>query len=144
MLRSGKQKPKARQPHKPSSVPGKGKSNMAPKPPEPEDAAHLSDENPESPTDSLQQFPTDLVSPLPLDPGNLLAKFRSIVRDEITVASRKLSSDLVRGLKEIGHRANQLEQRMDLATTVLEGHEEEVDKLTAELESLRQVGGCRK
>lgn len=53
------------------------------------------------------------------------------------MASRKLSSDLVRGLKEIGHRTNQLEQLMDLATTVLEGHEEEVDKLTAELESLR-------
>lgn len=110
---------------------------MALKPPEREDAAHISDDNPESPTDSLQQFPTDLVSPLPLDSDNLLARFRSIVRDEITVASRKLSSDLVRGLKEIGHRTNQLEQRMDLATTVLEGHEEEVDKMNAEITLLK-------
>lgn len=41
------------------------------------------------------------------------------------------------GLKELGHRTNQLEQRMDLATTVLEGHEEEVDKLHTELESMQ-------
>lgn len=67
------------------------------------------------------------------DSDALLNRFRSIVRDEITQASRKLSSDLVKGLKEIGQRTNQLEQRMDLATTVLEGHEEEVDKLSAEL-----------
>lgn len=67
---------------------------------------------------------------------DLLAKFRSIVRDEITTASRKLSSDMVRGLKEISHHINQLEQRMDLDTTVLEGHEAEVDKMSADIESL--------
>lgn len=43
----------------------------------------------------------------------------------------------MRGLKELGHHTNQLEQSMDLTTTVLEGHEEEVDKLSAELDSLR-------
>lgn len=53
------------------------------------------------------------------------------------MAPHKLSSDLVRGLKEIGHHTNQLEQRMDLATTVLEGHEEEVDTLSVELEALK-------
>lgn len=53
------------------------------------------------------------------------------------MAFRKLSSDLVKGLKAIGHRMNQLEQHMDLATTVLEGHVEEVDKLSAELESMQ-------
>lgn len=66
----------------------------------------------------------------------MLAKFRSIVRDEISIALRKLSSDLMQGLKELGHRTNQLEQHMDLVTTVLEGHEE-VDELKAELDSLR-------
>lgn len=110
---------------------------MAPDPPEPDDATQHSAEDPASPADSLQQFPSDLVSPLPIDTDNMLAKFRSIVRNEITVASRKLSSDMVRGLKEIGHRTNQLEQRMDLATTVLEGHEEEVDKMNAEIELLK-------
>lgn len=69
----------------------------------------------------------DLVSPIHTDADSMLAKFCSIVRDEITAASRKLSSDFVKGLKEIGHCTNQLEHRMDLATTVLEGHEEEVD-----------------
>lgn len=110
---------------------------MAPEPLESDDATQLSAGDPASPADSLHQFPTDLVSPLPVDSDNMLAKFRSIVRDEITAASRKLSSDLVWGLKEIGHCTNQLEQRMDLATTELEGNEEEVDKRSAELESLK-------
>lgn len=79
----------------------------------------------------------DLVSPLHTDSDAMLIKFRSIVRDEITQASRMLSSDFVRGLKEINHLTNQLEQRMDLTTTVLEGHEEEVEKLPAELEALQ-------
>lgn len=67
----------------------------------------------------------------------MLKKFHSIVWNEITQASRKLFFDFVSGLKEIGHHTNQLEQRMDLKTTVLEGYEEEVDKLSAELEALR-------
>lgn len=135
MYRSVKSKPRSRQPHKPPSGPGKGKFKMAPEPPELDDATQLSAEDPASPADSLHQFPTDLRSPLPADPDNLLDKFRSIVRDEITTASRKLSSDLVRGLKEIGHSTNQPELCMDLATTVLEGHEE-VDKMAAELDKI--------
>lgn len=66
-----------------------------------------------------------------------MAKFHSILRDEITSASRKISADPVKGLKEPGHHTNQLEQRMDLATTMLEGDEEEVDKLSAEFENMR-------
>lgn len=75
----------------------------------------------------------DLVSPGQHDSDARLAKFRSIVRDDISIASRKLSSELMRSLKEIGHRTKQC---MDLITTVLEGHEDEVDKLNAELDSL--------
>lgn len=88
---------------------------MAPEPPEPDDTTQLS-------KDSLHQFPSDLVSPMTMDNDALLLKFHSIVRDEITTASRKLSADLVKDLKELGHRTNQLEHRMDLATTVLEGY----------------------
>lgn len=73
---------------------------MSPEPPESDDATQLSAEDPVSPADSLHQFPTNLVSPLPMDPDNLLDKFCSMMRDEITTASRKLSSDLMLGLKE--------------------------------------------
>lgn len=109
---------------------------MAPEPPEPDDTTRLSAADLASPADSLQQFPTGLVSPQTMDHDVLLSKFRTIVRDEISTASHKLSSDLMIGFKELGHRTNQLEQRMALAITVLEGHEEEVDKLNAELENL--------
>ena len=110
---------------------------MAPEPPEPDDETRLSATGSGSPADSLHLFPMDGESSLLADSEAMLAKFRSIVRDEITAASRKLSSDFVRGLKEIGHRTNQLEQRMDLATTMLDGHEEEVCRLSTELETLR-------
>lgn len=110
---------------------------MAPDPPEHDDSSEHSAADPSSPADSLLQFPADLVSPLNADSDALLTRFCVIVRDEITQASHKLSSDLVKDLKDIGHCTNQLEQRMDLATTVLEGHEEEVDKLSAELEVMR-------
>lgn len=43
----------------------------------------------------------------------------------------------MRDLKELGHRTSQLEQRMHLTTTVLDGHEDKVDKLNVELENLR-------
>lgn len=110
---------------------------MAPEPPESNDTTQLSVSDPASPADSFHQFPMDLAIPLLPDSDNLLVKFHSIVRDEITMASRKLSSDLVNDLKEIGHSMTQFEQCMDLATTMLEGHEEEVDKLSAELEAMR-------
>lgn len=107
---------------------------MASEPPAPDDSTQLSAAGTVSPADSLHQFPTDQASPPPTDSDSMLAKFGSIARDEITMASRKLSSDLVKGSKEIGHPTNQLEQHIDLATTVLEGYEEEVDKLSAKLE----------
>lgn len=107
---------------------------MAPEPPEPDESTWLSALDPESQADSLHQFPSVLVSPLP---DALMAKFCSIVPDEITTASRKLSSDLERGLKELGHRSNQLKQRMDLATTALKGHEEEVERMTVELQNMQ-------
>lgn len=103
---------------------------MAPEPPEPDDTTQHSD-------DSLLQFPINLVSPTDAGSDAILQKFRSIVRDEINAASRKLSAELVRGLKELGHHTNQLEQRMDVTTTVLEGHEDEVERLNAELVSLQ-------
>lgn len=110
---------------------------MATEPSEPEDTTKLSAGGLASPTDSLQQFPMDLVNPDLSNSDAMLSRFRSIVKDEISIPSRKLSSDLMRGLNELGHRTNQLEQWMDLITTVLEGHEDEVDKLNSELESLR-------
>lgn len=110
---------------------------MALEPPEPDDSTRLSAADTVFPADSLHQFPSDLISALPVESDALLNKFCSIVQDEITMASRKLLADLVKGLKEIGHRTNQLEQRMDLATTMLEGHEEEVDRLNTELVSLQ-------
>lgn len=66
------------------------------------------------------------------------------MRDIITTASRKLSSDLVKGLKELGHRTNQLEQGMDLPSMALEGHEE-LDKLNTYLKSLEDAeNGARR
>lgn len=111
------------------------KGKMASDPPE-HDTTRLSAGDQVSPSDSFQQLPTDLMSPATTDPEGLLSKFCSIVRDEINAASQKLSSELMRCLKELGHRTNQLEHRMDLTTTVLEGHKE-VDKINAELDSLR-------
>lgn len=136
MYHSSKQQRTSRKSSKASTAvhKGKGKSKMAPEPLEPDDSTQLSGAAPASPADSLNQFPTDLVSPLHTDSDSMLSKFCSTVRDEITAAYHKLSSDLVKGLKEIGNRTNHLEHRMDLATTVLEGHEEEVVKLSAELE----------
>lgn len=74
---------------------------MTPEPPEPDDTKQLSAVNPASPEDGLHQFPSSLMSLPPAISDSLLDKFHSIVWDEITVAPRKLSSDLVRGLKEI-------------------------------------------
>lgn len=101
MHRTSKYHPQAK------ASPDTGKGKMAPKAPEPDDSTRLSAADPASPADSLHQFPTDLVSPLPTDSDAMLAKFRSIVQDKITMASHKLSSDLVKSLKELGHRKNQ-------------------------------------
>lgn len=74
----------------PKVSPAVGKGKMAYDAPEDDDTTRLSPDDPVSPADSFQQFPTDLVSPATADPEVLLSKFHSIVRDEITAASRKL------------------------------------------------------
>lgn len=69
--------------------------------------------------DSLQQIPSELVNTE--DPTK---KCFTTVHEEITVASYKLSLDLVKGFS---HRAHQLKEYLVLSTTVLEVHEQVED-----------------
>lgn len=93
-----------------------------------------------------QSAPIPLCSSQPptTDSDALFSKFHSIVQDKITAASRKLSADLVKGLKELGHRTNQLEQRIDLATTVLGGMKRRLINYTQNLRVCRISWRMRK
>lgn len=81
---------------------------MVLEPLEPDYSMRLSAADPASSADILHQLPTDLVSPIAIDSDALLNTFCSIVWDKMITASHKLSDDLVKGLKELGHRTNQL------------------------------------
>lgn len=120
------------------SPPSVKTTRMVLEPPAPDETTRLSSSaNLAYQDESLQQFPSDSQSPPEPSADALLQKICSIIREEITAASRKLSSDLTKGLKELGHHTNQMENCMDLATTVLEGHEQEVDSIQAALDQLR-------
>lgn len=80
------QKSKAKLSKEPKAVTAVGKGKMAPDPPEPDDTTRLSAAGPASPSDSLQQYPSDLVSPDQHDSDEILEKFHSIVRNEISIA----------------------------------------------------------
>lgn len=78
----------------------------------------------------------------------ILTKMRYIVRQELNIVTKCISSDLLKDIKEIGSRRAALESRADDTTTVLDGHgadiaflQEEVCTLKDKLEELENPTG---
>lgn len=111
---------------------------MVPAPPDPdEDTRHLATNDPPAQDDSWSHFPSVLRTPTTDKEFNLLQRFRNIVCDEITQASRKLSSDLPREIWDIGQRTGDLESCMVDVSTILDAHESDIEQLKAEVELLK-------
>ncbi|KAM5158267.1 ATP-binding cassette sub-family A member 13-like [Mantella aurantiaca] len=65
-----------------------------------------------------------------------LEKLRDIVRVEIPRASKSLSADLPKEIQALGHHMSSTENWTDNSTTVLEGHEKEIEMVQGEVADL--------
>ncbi|OCT88259.1 hypothetical protein XELAEV_18016891mg [Xenopus laevis] len=60
-----------------------------------------------------------------------------MLRTELDVTTKKITASLSKEIKEISKRTDTLETRMDDTTTVLEGHETDIDTLRFQLQELQ-------
>ncbi|OCT97366.1 hypothetical protein XELAEV_18009586mg [Xenopus laevis] len=60
-----------------------------------------------------------------------------MLRTELDVTTKKITASLSKEIKEISKRTDTFETRMDDKTTVLEGHETDIDTLRFQLQELQ-------
>ncbi|XP_041437205.1 uncharacterized protein LOC121399720 [Xenopus laevis] len=68
---------------------------------------------------------------------SLMEQFKIMLRTELDITTKRITTSLSKEIKEISKRTDTLEHRLDDATTVLEGHETEIDSLCYQLQELQ-------
>ncbi|OCT56480.1 hypothetical protein XELAEV_18000037mg [Xenopus laevis] len=69
--------------------------------------------------------------------ASLIEQFKIMLRTELDISTKKITASLSKEIKEISKRTDTLEHRLDDTTTVLEGHETDIDSLRYQLQELQ-------